>query len=404
MQPEFIRNDQKNYIRVLCDELATQSYEYQMCRYNSIKSFPVFQTRIINGKHYFYYEVSGTQSLDIFLHTRKFNRAFAISFAKAIIKLCEELSEYALCIGSVSFMPMYITISSYGENIHFIYTFNKKEKKYTGIEELLECCIENLDYDDNVLTEKTYIIYERLLEQEENFFLEEEMKTFLNGIEAAVEEKEEEKEDLLEEHEEEISFIEKTNVTEKGRKNLKRGIPLLIIADILLVMFWKPLTILKIFFFSASEIVLVCLWIYLCRQDKYQKQEEEKIRSTEYIREYENLAEHLKNNEHATQIIRVEDKESVLCNLQDKEPKYIYVNEEGAIIGKDEERTQIHIEQDGISRIHAFVIREGSNCYVEDLNSTNGTMINGRLLEPRIRYMIKSGDKVCFANAEYVCR
>ena len=87
-----------------------------------------------------------------------------------------------------------------------------------------------------------------------------------------------------------------------------------------------------------------------------------------------------------------------------REPKYIYINNTPKIIGKDSERAQIIISYDGISRLHALVVKEGKECMVEDLNSTNGTKLNERLLEPRKRYVLQQGDKVSFAGVEYIFR
>ena len=69
--PEFIRGNQKNYIRTGCDTDITKSYEYQMCTNNILNSLLEFRERSHNGEDYLYFEISGMQSLDIFLQTRK---------------------------------------------------------------------------------------------------------------------------------------------------------------------------------------------------------------------------------------------------------------------------------------------------------------------------------------------
>ena len=93
---DFVRSNQKSYLRIFCNDYVMQSYEYQMCQHNVISSFLKFQERNQNGQQYLYFEVSGMQSLDIFLQTRKLRRNFALKLAKAIVKLCKELAEYAL--------------------------------------------------------------------------------------------------------------------------------------------------------------------------------------------------------------------------------------------------------------------------------------------------------------------
>jgi hypothetical protein len=53
----------------------------------------------------------------------------------------------------------------------------------------------------------------------------------------------------------------------------------------------------------------------------------------------------------------------------------------------------------GVSRMHAaFCLSEGA-LYIEDLNSTNGTRINGFRIEPKRLYLLRNGDEVEFGRA-----
>lgn len=403
-EPEFVRSNQKSYLRIKCQDDIMQSYEYQMCQHNRIHSFLLFQQRNQNGEQYLYFEVSGMQSLDIFLQTQKLKRDFAVKLANAIVKLCSELGEYALSIEHVDFQPRYIMISANCEEMRFLYSFHDEGKKYTKVEQLLECCIENLDYGDELLTEKFYQIYERLLEQEDNFFLAGEMEAFLAGI---TNEKEVIIEEIsMEEGEEAVVDIpEKSAVAKREYRRLKQGLAGLLLLDAALLFLWKPINFLKIFFCIAVGEILFALLIYIWKQDKRQKKQKIELQQKqEFIQEYAELADYTGKAEDGTQIICIEDMEGILYNLQKSEPQYIHISTGGKIIGKDAQRAQVHIQHESISRIHALVGREGAECFVEDLNSTNGTRVNGKILEPRTRYVLKQGDKVCFADLEYIFR
>jgi hypothetical protein len=50
----------------------------------------------------------------------------------------------------------------------------------------------------------------------------------------------------------------------------------------------------------------------------------------------------------------------------------------------------------GVSRMHARLILQGSQLYVEDLNSTNYTFINRQRLQPGQPTVLKSGDEIRF--------
>lgn len=60
------------------------------------------------------------------------------------------------------------------------------------------------------------------------------------------------------------------------------------------------------------------------------------------------------------------------------------------------------IVQDTVSRFHAKFIQQGQAVYLVDLNSTNGTKINGRTLNVREQGTLKNGDNVTFADCDYV--
>ncbi|NOK63533.1 MAG: FHA domain-containing protein [Chloroflexi bacterium AL-W] len=77
--------------------------------------------------------------------------------------------------------------------------------------------------------------------------------------------------------------------------------------------------------------------------------------------------------------------------------------EEDLLIGrKDEARgilPDIDLGRDGgydagVSRRHAILSYKDNGYYVEDLNSANGTFINGRQLAPQMPIMLSNGDEL----------
>ena len=54
-----------------------------------------------------------------------------------------------------------------------------------------------------------------------------------------------------------------------------------------------------------------------------------------------------------------------------------------------------------ISRIHCKIVKEGEGYRICDLNSANGTYVNGERLEPNEQRIIKKGDIVRLANSDF---
>jgi predicted amidophosphoribosyltransferase len=59
-------------------------------------------------------------------------------------------------------------------------------------------------------------------------------------------------------------------------------------------------------------------------------------------------------------------------------------------------------EESGVSRRHARLIHEGSAWFVIDLNSTNGTFVNGTELQPKTRAPLSDGDRLTLGELEII--
>lgn len=73
------------------------------------------------------------------------------------------------------------------------------------------------------------------------------------------------------------------------------------------------------------------------------------------------------------------------------------------IIGKHEEWWLRFKPQYG-EPAHVRIDREGEEYRITDLNSTNGTMVGGRLLEANETAGICTGDEICIADLYFTFR
>jgi len=70
--------------------------------------------------------------------------------------------------------------------------------------------------------------------------------------------------------------------------------------------------------------------------------------------------------------------------------QYSLPNDSGTVIGRSGE-CDIHIEDQDASRQHAVIQPIGEEYYLRDMDSTNGTLINGQPVDKKI---LKHGDKI----------
>lgn len=72
------------------------------------------------------------------------------------------------------------------------------------------------------------------------------------------------------------------------------------------------------------------------------------------------------------------------------------------IIGKQEGLADGLLMSDAVSRMHARIDREGDEYRITDLNSTNGTIVAGRLLETNETVNLLPGNEVYIANIGFI--
>lgn len=71
------------------------------------------------------------------------------------------------------------------------------------------------------------------------------------------------------------------------------------------------------------------------------------------------------------------------------------------VIGSMKERCDKVIEQKLVSRLHCCISGCADGYYIEDMNSTNGTFVNGKRLAPNNKYILNNGDEVGMATYIY---
>lgn len=70
-------------------------------------------------------------------------------------------------------------------------------------------------------------------------------------------------------------------------------------------------------------------------------------------------------------------------------------------VGRSEE-SALRLLEGKPSRNHAVVSSDGTSVFVEDLGSTNGTYINDRRIDAKVRTKLNAGDRVRFDTEEFV--
>ena len=105
--------------------------------------------------------------------------------------------------------------------------------------------------------------------------------------------------------------------------------------------------------------------------------------------------------EQATVILAERGNRYVLLPEQKDMYVPIYMQEFPFFIGTLKTKVDYVINSRSVSRFHAKIEQENEQFFLVDLNSTNGTFINGQRLEPNARHRICQGDLIAFAEIGY---
>lgn len=192
---------------------------------------------------------------------------------------------------------------------------------------------------------------------------------------------------------------------------------LIIVVEIVFFLGWLSLTEAGgIFFFIISVEILVNKFWKSRKQKKHQKwwdEEPEEEYQELWNEMYEDQDEQteIKDNTEQTRCLVPEDSEEkiMLVCLSSQQGKLeergkypdIFLGKKALYVGKLVGETDIILDSPTVSRMHARLEKINGKFYVKDLNSKNGTFVNGKRLLPQEQCEIKEGDRVAFAEILY---
>lgn len=90
-----------------------------------------------------------------------------------------------------------------------------------------------------------------------------------------------------------------------------------------------------------------------------------------------------------------------LISMNPRERNSVVLMNDSYTIGKLKNKSDVWVDHPSISRIHARIEKEGESYYLQDMNSTNGTFINGRRLDVNEKVEIQLSDEIRFADLGY---
>lgn len=442
-------------------------YWGQMVLRGKIRGLAHCEVHIIDGQREIWYDISFLQSLEQVFAVKEMAFEDIKSLLVQIIGILEQMEKYLLNAGQLCFEPSYLFWDMDQGALSLLYDFTE-EVPESSLIKLAEFILERTCHEDEKAVDLAYFFYEcsskesfsmKKVEQylegqtegstERKPSQSQEEETWENRTSIKTEdlyEKEFQKEIFQEEQQlsKKTGTINKTNsgglFLNQGCKGKMAETGL--VCDVMAVLSGIGFFVLeKYFILDRLEIVVwivfsvvlalvgIILFLYGCRDWKWERKSDqekggrgEEKKKTGHTEEQPldgtgfsegDMEEMLccvdeKNREMDGKTIYIGksllNREYTLTEIKKGSQKEYTVTSYPYLIGKDKERVNLYVKEHSVSRIHARLLEEGGEIYLEDLHSTNGTFLNDLPLEPHDKVKIRRGDIILFGNAEFAFR
>ncbi|MCQ2509449.1 MAG: FHA domain-containing protein [Lachnospiraceae bacterium] len=447
MQAEYRRDTHYSYL-VLFEEEADPagSFQKRMFLENAVPGFLSCRMHEFNCNGKYFYDISSRQSLKNSMEAKALDGAGMETLLTSLIRALNGLQEYLLDTGGFCLQPEWIFSGQDGKSFEFCYYPGGHQDWKEQLRLLAEYLLPRLDYRDSEAVRLGYGFYQAVIDNRITVAELEQIPVKEQAEERAGTGKQMEhpvksemtaqdetvaavpvasgRDALLE------AFFEAEESREESDNSKKKEIAAILELVLPICLGGAGVFLLWYFGYDGGAFALtgitgaVVLYMVFRRWKKKKEQErdaamEQYVLVQDWLEEEKEEEKMLARAEHAKEKEEEFD-EGATCLLTDEAVyrrlakgylvpdsqtggETIAINQERTMIGKSSQM-DIVLRAIGISRIHARITCRGEQCFLTDLNSRNGTRLNGVLLKPEEEQILADGDRISFANTGYEWR
>ena len=456
MQIDYKRDLNHTYV-ILQEEKEpdTASYQIRMLLTNAIPGLLDCKIGKMDDKTLFYYEVTSRQSLQSVFEQRSIGAEALRKLFEQLLDLLEELGQYLLVPDGLVLQPELVFADANLENFSFCYLPGKQG--HTGcfqkqIRELMEYLLPKLDHQEQDAVVLGYGLYREISAE---IFSVEMIQALLyqTGKEKKETTEQEEKErpreqnppvqmeeTLWEEQEAEAAenfFVEAEEEKDEGRwKNIVEAVICIgFLGGVLALRWTQAETVWYLVLGGAAAVVgIVSLALELFseyqnrkglkqkdgtwnpqsdteqqgwrrdssveKEKTWEKNEEQENRKMHSLMELEGQEEDLFGK---TELLTSPEDEgrAYLIPIDPIDLPLIPIERGSTLIGKLSAAADVILPYRTVSRLHAKLVSTEEGDYLLDLNSRNGTTVNGVPLMGETKRKLEDGDDISFAGKKY---
>lgn len=332
---------------------AKVNYELDMLENCKVDGILPPQLLVEGGEVFIQYEITGLKSLENYLEGRRVTLDLIQELIENIIHVCRETDKYLLEENHLLLRTDTIFKDVKSRKMYFCYYPVQEQNLKKSIKRLLEDLLVAVDHSDKEKAQIIYRIYEHT--QEENYSVMDLQEYFLEKKET----------DAVCA---EVSYIEEIE-TEEEWKVAEETVP-----------FFNE------WLGKARKLLNIDKIKEICVAHEKKKTLVENEWSV--------------NGEMAVELERKQP-EARLIYLGNGEERDFTLNKEIFLIGRNRELAHGVLGSEVSADLHAKIIRKENRYYIEDMNSKNGTLVNGEFLVYKKPRELQQGDRITFGDVSY---
>ncbi len=429
---EYIRLMSRNYLQIRCyRQQSEETFQYRMLTSEPIKGLLPCKEREVNGARYLLYDISSMQNLQSTYAEKKMDFAAFYQLIFSLKRAVKKLEEYLLDPANLLLCPEFMYLDIDTREMAFLYYPYSMDSDDTR-KDFYTFLLLVVDHEDDELTELVYELYEKAEGMQSLSWLEEvyqQLGRIQEGRDGCMEKAQVQPEKNPFENEALFTNSEvqdnrvyddcKNFRVEKPvswRKRVLHILCLYVCAVVLLLYLVYSnfiLTAAETAIIVGTLVVLTGGAVFLMYL-RLKKEDTEDVKTSEKEESFTGCAEFGKRIEEVpveddygkTIMLSAEENEieNKLYRIGKKGHETIELKKFPFTIGKKEGAVDAVLTDSSVSRMHARFFEQNHTLYLEDLNSTNGTYKNGRMLAPHEKVEILPEDEIRFGKLSFLYR
>lgn len=355
---EYVRSLNSNYVRFKLDKQPEDnSYQYCILTRGGIGGLLSCSIRNIDGIFYTYYDISSHQSIKDLIGKNGISSGFICELFDSLKIEYAELCRFLLDKRNLILEPEHIFRDIETGEFAFLYIpYSDQKDSFSALTKFM---VDQVDCTDEKAVETVYNIYERYIRIGDSYLRD----AVFDDVNYLKHEKTYVTEDIKISDEEESENI-----------------------------------------FNPEEDKRALFQNLFSRRSREQREKhKERIKlemmgiTEESYRKYD-----AEDEDFFGKTVSLEDVASKRHQLRGEDGVEFEINIDEVTIGKKRENCKFVLENPSVSRMHARIVKDGNAEFIEDLNSTNGTYLNGNRMNPYDRKELITGDELRFGEVRMV--